>query len=230
VSEPHHADPLRRAVRDSVGLGVAVSSYGVSFGALAVAAGLSPAQTCALSLLAFTGGSQFAYVGVIAGGGTAVSASVTALLLGLRNTLYAVRLAPLLRVRGARRLLAAHTVIDESTAMALAQPVDRPDAGRLAFTVTSAVVFTGWNAATLLGALVGHAVDPLRLGLDGAEPAAFLALLWPRLRAQATGGQDRRVGLVAVVLAAAGTIVLPGGLAVPVAALAVLAAGRGRAT
>jgi len=210
----------RRVARDAVGLGVAVGSYGVSFGAVAVASGLSPAQACALSLLAFTGGSQFAYVGVVAAGGSVASAATSALLLGLRNTLYAVRLAPLLRVRRSRRLLAAHLTIDETTAMAVAQPIARDDLGRLAFWVTGATVFACWNLATLLGALVGQAVDPGRLGLDGAVPAAFLALLWPRLRVAA----ERRVAATGALLAVAGVLVLPVGLAVPVAALGVLAA------
>jgi len=209
----------RRVVRDSIGLGLAVGSYGVSFGAVAVAAGLSPAQACALSLLAFTGGSQFAYVGVVGAGGSAVSAVTAALLLGLRNTLYAVRLAPLLRVRGARRVVAAQITIDETTAMAVAQPAEREDLGRRAFWATGGAVYLFWNVATLLGAVIGQAVDPVRLGLDGAVPAAFLALLWPRLRQR----EGRRVALVAVGLAAVGVLTLPAGLAVPVAALAVLA-------
>ncbi len=210
----------RKVVRDSVGLGLAVGSYGISFGAVAVAAGLSPLQACVLSLLAFTGGSQFAYVGVVGAGGAAASAVTTALLLGVRNTLYAVRLAPLLQTRGARRLVAAQLTIDETAAMAVAQPVAEKRLGRLAFWATGAAVYLFWNAATLLGALVGQAVDPVRLGLDGAVPAAFLALLWPRLRAAA----GRRVALVAVLLAAAGVLLLPAGLAVPVAALAVVVA------
>ncbi len=112
----------RAAVRNSLGVGLAVGTYGFAFGAASVAAGLSVLQTCLLSLLAFTGGTQFAVVGVIAGGGTVAAALGSGLLLGARNTLYAMRLAPLLRVRGSRRLVAALGTIDESTAMAIAQP------------------------------------------------------------------------------------------------------------
>ena len=78
-------------------------------------------QTVLLSLFAFTGGTQFAVVGVIAAGGGVAAALSNGLLLGTRNTLYAMRMAPLLQVRGARRLLAALGTIDESTAMAVAQ-------------------------------------------------------------------------------------------------------------
>jgi predicted branched-subunit amino acid permease len=165
-----------------------------------VAAGLSVLQTSLLSLLAFTGGTQFAVVGVVAGGGSLAAALSSGLLLGSRNTLYAMRLAPLLQARGLRRLLAAHGTIDESTAMAIAQK--SPQLSRVAFWWTFGGVFVFWNLATLLGAVGTSALgDPNRFGLDAVVPAAFLALLAPRLRA---GAIERRVALggaaIAVVL------------------------------
>jgi predicted branched-subunit amino acid permease len=115
-------------------VGLATGAYGVSFGAVSVAAGLSVAQTCALSLLMFTGASQFALVGVLAAGGAPLSGALTALLLGTRNTLYGLRLAPLLQWSGWRRLLTAQLVIDESTAMSVAR--DSRAAARLGFLTT----------------------------------------------------------------------------------------------
>jgi predicted branched-subunit amino acid permease len=179
------------AIRDSLGVGLAVGAYGFAFGAASVAAGLSVLQTALLSLLAFTGGTQFAVVGVVAGGGSLAAALGSGLLLGSRNTLYAMRLAPLLQVRGLRRLLAAHGTIDESTAMAIAQK--SPELSRVAFSWTFGGVFVFWNVATLLGAVGTSALgDPNRFGLDAVVPAAFLALLAPRLRA---GAIERRVAL-----------------------------------
>ncbi|PZS33387.1 MAG: branched-chain amino acid ABC transporter permease [Pseudonocardiales bacterium] len=186
-------------VRNSLGVGLAVGSYGFAFGAASVAAGLSVLQTCLLSLLTFTGGTQLAAVGVIAGGGTLAAALGSGLLLGSRNTLYAMRLAPLLQVRGLRRLLAAHGTIDESTAMAIAQK--SPELSRVAFWWTFGAVFTVWNLATLLGAAGTSALgDPNRFGLDAVVPAAFLALLAPRLR---IGAIERRVALAGAVIAVA---------------------------
>ena len=103
---PARTGPRERAaiIRDGLGVGIATGAYGISFGAVSVAAGLSVAQTCVLSLLMFTGASQFALVGVAAAGGPPVSGALTALLLGTRNTLYGLRLAPLLGwTAGARR-------------------------------------------------------------------------------------------------------------------------------
>lgn len=173
---------------DSLGVGVATGAYGLSFGAIAVASGFSVWQACALSLLVFSGASQFAVVSVVAAGGASMSAAATGLMLGSRNTLYGLKLASLLKLRGLRRILGAQLVIDESTAMAL-KPADRANA-RLGFFTTGIAVFVLWNLATLIGAVAGRAVgDPTTFGFDAAVPAAFLALLWPRLstwRARAT--------------------------------------------
>jgi predicted branched-subunit amino acid permease len=181
------------ADRDAVGLGFAVGLYAIAFGSAAVAAGLSVPQAVALSALAFTGGSQFALVGVLASGGAVAPGVASALLLGSRNALYGVALAPVLR---RRRPLAAHLVIDETTAMALAQ--SEPAARRRAFWLTGASVWVFWNLFTVVGAVGADALgDPKKLGLDAAVPAAFLALLAPRLRQPSA----RPVAVLAVVVA-----------------------------
>ncbi|WP_375491065.1 AzlC family ABC transporter permease [uncultured Jatrophihabitans sp.] len=222
---PDDGGARRGVVRDALGVGVAVGSYGFAFGAASVAAGLSTLQTCLLSLLAFTGGTQFAVVGVVAGGGGLAAALTNGLLLGSRNTLYAMRLAPMLQVRGARRLLAALGTIDESTAMATAQR--RPELGRLAFWWTFAGVFFFWNASTLLGALTGSLIDPVSVGLDAVVPAAFLALVAPQLR---KGAVERRIAVVAALIALALIPITPPGVPVLVGCAALVLAGRMRAS
>lgn len=188
-------------IRDGIAVGLATGAYGIGFGAVSVASGLSVAQTCVLSLLMFTGASQFALVGVVAAGGAPLSGAATALLLGTRNTLYGLRMAPLLWWRGWRRAAAAHVLIDESTAMAVNR--DSTEAARLGFTTTGLAVFVLWNAATAIGAFAGEAVgDPRTFGLDAAVGAAFLALLWPRLK------DDRNI-LVAVLGAAVALSMVP---------------------
>ena len=168
---------------------------------MAVTAGLSVLQACALSLLVFTGASQFALVGVVAAGGAPLSGAMTAILLGTRNTLYGLRLAPLLQWRGLRRVAAAQILIDESTAMAVNRA--SAPAARLGFLTTGLAVFVLWNAATLAGALAGTAIgDPRTYGLDAAVGAAFLALLWPRLA-------ERRNQVVAVLAAAVALGLVP---------------------
>ncbi len=211
------------AVRQALSVAVATGLYGISFGALSVVAGLSVPQTMALSLLMFSGGSQFAFIGVVAAGGAAGAAVATAALLGVRNALYGPLVAPRLAVHGARRLLAAQLTIDESTAVAVTQ--SDPAASRAGFWWTGAGVFTLWNAFTLAGALLGDAAgDPRRYGLDAAAAAAFLALVWPRLSGPGAA-RARLVAAVAVAVALTTTPVLPAGLPVLLAAVAAIVVG-----
>jgi 4-azaleucine resistance transporter AzlC len=208
--------------RSALALGVAVGVFGVSFGVIAVGSGLSVPMACAMSLFVFTGATQFAAVSVIDSGGSPLSAVGSGLLLGLRHIGYGLSLDRTLPRERRWRLAAAQFLIDESTAMALAQP--DPADGRRAFWNTGLSVFVFWNAGTLVGALFGSVLgDPATLGLDAVFPAAFLALIVPLLRerdgrlAAATGAL---IAAVLVPLVAAGLpIVLAAFGAVPVAAL-----------
>jgi predicted branched-subunit amino acid permease len=203
-----------------LGIALATGAYALSFGAISVAAGFSVPQTSALSLLMFTGASQFALVGLIGAGGSPLAGVATAALLGTRNGLYGLRLASLLRVRGLRRLTAAHFVIDETTAMAIGQGSE--EAGRLGFWATGLLLFSCWNIGTLVGALGARALsNPRALGLDAAVPAAFLALLSPRLRSR----EPRAIALVAAIVALASVPVVPAGVPVLLAGLVAVVAG-----
>lgn len=212
----------REAVRDSLAVGVATAAYGVSFGALAVAAGLDIWQTCFISLVMFSGGSQFALIGVLAAGGLAAgpAAIASAALLGTRNGIYGIRTSPIVGRGWLKRIAAAWITIDESTAVALAQPT--PRSRRIGFWTTGLAVFVGWNLTTLIGAFVGDALGDTRAyGLDAAAAAAFVGLLWPRLkRLQAVA-----VAAAAAVVAAAMTPVLMPGLPVLVAAVVAVIVG-----
>ena len=213
--------PTRAAViSNSLGVAAATGAYGVSFGAVGVAAGLSVAQTCALSLLLFSGASQFALAGVVASGGAPLAGALSAVLLGTRNALYGIRLGPLLGLRGWRRLVGAQVVIDESTAMAVGQP--GPELARVGFWTTGVGVFVLWNTATAIGAVVGDTLgDPRAYGLDAAVSAAFLALLWPRLSTPAA----RLASLLAAALAIGAVPLAPAGVPVLLSVVVALALG-----
>jgi predicted branched-subunit amino acid permease len=187
----------RDVIRDGIVVGLATGAYGLSFGALSDAAGLSLVQTCTLSLLVFTGASQFALVAVIGGGGAPMTGAATAILLGVRHALYGLRLSRILNLRGWRRAGAAQLVIDESSAMSFR---DDDHQSRLGFWWTGVAVFIFWNLATLIGALGAQTLsDPTVLGLDAAAPAAFVALLAPRMRSRQTWILAVLAGVVAIV-------------------------------
>ena len=190
--------PVRQVVTASLTLGAAVGVFGLAFGVGAVAAGGSVAQACVMSLLVFTGASQFSAVSVIAAGGTTASALGGAMILAARNGVYGLAMSRLIGGSLARRLVAAHLVLDESTAMATAQRTEHTQ--RVAFWITGGTVFACWNLATLLGALAGEAIDPQTWGLDAAFPAGFVAMVAPHLR--------YRIGLLAGLLGAAICLVL----------------------
>ncbi|WP_405776511.1 AzlC family ABC transporter permease [Streptomyces sp. NBC_00859] len=207
--------PDAAVIRDALGVGVAVGLSGFAFGVTSAGSGLSLLQTCLLSLLVFTGASQFALVGALAAGGNPFAAAAGAFFLGVRNTFYGLRLSQLLALPRAVRPFAAHWVIDETAAVTLAQPTRR--AARLGFTVTGLSLYVLWNLTTLGGALGAQAIgDTGAWGLDAAGPAVFLALLAPMLRTSA----ERAVAGLAVVLELGALPLLPGGVPVLVAALA----------
>ena len=208
---------VRRARSQGAQVALAVSLYGVSFGALAVISGFSVAQTMVLSLVMFSGASQFALIGVIATGGAAAgfAAVASAGLLGIRNGLYALRMSPIVGPGALKRLVAAQLTVDESTAVGSVQP--SLTSNRAGFWTTAVLLYAGWNLATLLGALLGDVLGDVRTwGLDAAAAAAFLGLVWPRLHAK----EPIAVALAAGFLTALLLPVLPAG--VPILVVAVL--------
>jgi len=216
----------RATAAQSLSVSLTVGAYGLAFGAASVAAGFSVLQSCLLSLLTFSGASQFAVVGVIGAGGSALSGVTTASLLGVRNMLYGLRMAPVIKVKGFKKLLAAQITIDESTGVALSQERLGQREMRQGFWLTGIGVYVFWNLFTLVGALGAQAMgDPAAWGLDAAVPAAFLGLLWPRMESN----RDRALAISAALLALTLTPFVSAGVPIiSTAALAVIFGLRGR--
>jgi 4-azaleucine resistance transporter AzlC len=206
-------------IRAATGIGLYAGAFGMSFGAVSVASGLSLGQTMVLSLVLFSGASQFAFVGVAPAAGSPYAAVPAALLLGVRNAFYGVSLSSILRPSGWRRLVTAQLVIDETTGMALAEA--SPAARRYAFWATGIILFSLWQLGSLAGGLLGGSVDPLAFGLYAAAPAVFLALLWPALRRR----RSRRVAIAGAAVAVVLLPVVPAGMPVVAAAAVALVAG-----
>ncbi|PWH07050.1 branched-chain amino acid ABC transporter permease [Brachybacterium endophyticum] len=221
-SRPGAGTPLAvsAARRKGLSVGIATGLYGISFGALATASGLDVCQTMVLTAIMFTGGSQFAFVGVIGGGGSALGAALAAILLGIRNTLYGLVLAPVLPRGGAKGAARSLLTIDESAAVAAT--TEDPVAKRAGFWAAGLAVYVFWNLFSLVGALIGQSVgDPSAWGLDAAAAAAFLGLLWPRLVSR----DIVAVAVAAAFIALITTPVLPAGLPVLAAALVAVLVG-----
>jgi 4-azaleucine resistance transporter AzlC len=218
-------DPI---VRNALSIGVATAVYAVSFGVLSVTAGFSVVQTCVMSVVCFTGASQLTFVSVIAAGGGVAGALPPALLLAARNAIYAVSLKDIVSGSVPKRALRAQVIVDETTAMAHAQPTLA--AKRRAFDLTALCLFTAWNIGTLAGALAGSGLgNPRDFGLDAVFPAVFLALLAPQLR----GPEAIRAAVAGAIIALALVPIAPAGVPIIAAALAavpvMLASSRRRA-
>lgn len=195
------AHPHRAVISQAFWVGLATGLYGISYGALAAAAGMNLWQVSLLSAFMFAGSAQFAFVGVIGAGGSGVAAIAASALLGSRGAFYGLQMARVLRPDGWRRLAAAHLTVDESVAVSLAQ--DEPRAARTGFWAAGLSVYFFWNTLSVLGAVLGNALgDPRQWGLDAAAGAAFLGLLWPRLA-------TRRVQAVALAAAAVALVATP---------------------
>jgi predicted branched-subunit amino acid permease len=212
----------RATASASFSVSFTVGLYGIAFGAAGIAAGFSLLQTCLLSLLTFSGASQFAVVGVLGAGGSAISGIATASLLGIRNSLYGLRLSPILKLRGWKKVVGAQVTIDESTGVALGQSELGEESMQQGFWLTGLGVYFFWNLFTVAGALGAQAMgNPAAWGLDAAVPAAFLGLVWPRL----TGNFERVLAVSAMALALVLTPIVAAGL--PIIATAFLAVAFG---
>lgn len=210
---------------DAAAVAAAVAAYGLSYGVLAVAAGLSPTWATLSSVLVLAGGSQFAFVAVLAAGGNPFAGAVGGLLLNVRYLAFGLSIARVLP-RGPlpHRMLDAYRVVDESVALALAAGPEAPatEVARRFRRVGWAVVIA-WIGATAIGAFGGQFLgDPRTLGLDAAFPAGFVALLAPWLRHPA----GRRTAALGALLAVATTPLLPPGIPLLIAGLGVLAGWR----
>ena len=215
LSEP----AVRRVVVSSLTLSGAVGVFALSFGVASVSAGASVMQTCALSLFVFTGASQFSAMSVVGAGGSMAAAFVGAALLAARNFVYGLALSSSAKSMAnslPRRLFASHFVIDETTALALAQ--ESPRLRKIAFWTTGIGLFSFWNIGTLIGALAGNAIDPEKFGLDIAFPAAFIVMLLPHLRTKL----GRQAAMLGAALCLVSISFMPIGIPILIAATAVL--------
>ena len=213
----------RATLSKSLSVSLAVGAYGTAFGAAAVASGFSVLQACLLSLLTFTGASQFAVIGVMGAGGTAIAGIATASLMGFRNAIYSMIAKPILNVTGIKKFVATQITIDESIAVSTAEEVRGESAMRHGFWLTGGGVYLFWNLFTFVGALGAEAIgDPSVWGLDAAVPAAFLALVWPRLKSK----DDYVLAIGAAFLALVLTPIIAAGL--PIIATALLAVAFAR--
>ncbi len=204
-------------MKQALSIGVSLIPFGLAFGVLCTQAKLQWYHALGMSSLVFTGGTQFAVVGVLKDGGTATAAITAGLLLSLRSLVYGLTMAPTLKGSLMFRAAASQLMIDESLAVSTAQHSDA--ARRMGYFAGGLSVYFFWNFSTMLGFWVlGSDADfTKRFGLDATVPAAFAALIWPRLQ----NPLQRTIAIIGAVLAFGLIPVAPPGIPIIAAALAV---------
>lgn len=209
---------------EALTIGLSTTPFGVAFGVACTDAGFRWWEALGFSAVVFGGSAQFAAVGVLAAGGTVAAAIVAGGLLNLRSLAYGILLAPALKGPRWWRALVSQWMIDESTAVAVGQT--DPTLRRYGYLAGGLSVFVLWNASTLIGFLAASGLGEwvIRLGLDATIPAAFLALLWPRL----SDAAHRRNTIAGLVIAAALVPIAPAGLPIIAAGAGVIASRRDR--
>ena len=214
----------RRILLRALSIAASTVPFGAAFGVIAADAGLTVWETVGFSSIVFTGSAQFAAVAILGKEGAVATAVGAGILLNLRSLAFGIVLAPDLSGPRWWRALVSQLVIDESTAVATAERDRR--LRRYGFLAGGIAVFVLWNVSTLIGSVGLQSAGDLvvRWGLDATIPAAFLALLWPRL---ADPGQ-RRVAIGVALIALALTPIAPPGLPVVASITAIGLAARRR--
>ena len=171
----------RDGARAALAVAATVWFFGASFGLVARAAGMGVVAPLVMSATTFAGSAQFAVTSILGAGGGAAAAIAAAVLLNARYAPISISVAPLFHGRPLRRLLESQLIVDESWALA-SRGGRRFD--RRILLGAGLLLYVSWVSGTAVGVLAGDALgDPKDLGLDGAFPALFLALLAPQLRA-----------------------------------------------
>lgn len=174
-------ETITTAFMEALPLAIAIATYGLSYGVLAVQAKFSVVAAVAMSLLVFSGSAQLVTVAMLAGGAGLISVLLTTLLLNLRNLLYGAALAEGLAPAKKWKALLAFGVSDEPFVLASSR-FKKAGPDPLYFAVVASLFYFAWIFASLLGALMGNQMDPQKWGLDLAFPVTFAALLVPGLK------------------------------------------------
>ena len=187
-----------QGVRAAVAVAATVWFFGASFGLVARAAGMGVAAPLVLSATTFAGSAQFALTSILADSGGAVAAIAAAVLLNARYAPISISVASLFHGRRLRRLAESQLIVDESWALS-----SRGDGrfDRRLLIGAGLLLYAAWVSGTAVGVFAGKALgDPKALGLDGAFPALFLALLVPQLRSRTATRAALLGGAIALVL------------------------------
>ncbi|GAB4111014.1 MAG: AzlC family ABC transporter permease [Roseiflexaceae bacterium] len=206
-SVPFRWADLRAGFVAVIPLWLGVAPFGAIYAVSALAAGLDPLQTIAMSLVVFAGASQFTAAGLFAAGATPATIIITTLIVNARHILMGASLAPHLRGSpGWLRGLIAFQLTDETYAIGIKRFLEGQGSPIFQFGANLSLYLI-WQVSTMAGMLLGALIpDPVAYGLDLVFPLTFIGLLVPLLKRWLDGG----VAILAALLALGGALLLPG--------------------
>jgi 4-azaleucine resistance transporter AzlC len=170
--------------RDELAILLGVIPFGLIYGALALQAGLSPAEAQGMSSIVFAGSAQFMMAQLFSASAPGIVIILITVVMNLRHALYSASLAPYLSylARPARTAL-AYLLTDEAYAVSISR-FRRVDDGAIRhwyFFGAGITLWTSWQISTALGIFLGARI-PAEWPLDFAIPLTFIALLVPDLK------------------------------------------------
>lgn len=188
-------------IRAEMPLQLGVAPFGLAFGVLGMASGLSPLQTILLSSILFGGASQVVFVQLWGGGAPVpvVGASVSAI--NLRHVLYSASIAPYLRSLPLRwRVPLAYLLTDEAYAVTIDRLRNGTESPFQHYHLlgTGMTLWICWQITTVTGVLFGATI-PDSWSLGFAIPLTFIALVAPAIRRRADLAACLTAGILAVV-------------------------------
>ncbi|CAM3542543.1 AzlC family ABC transporter permease [Parendozoicomonas haliclonae] len=176
---------IAQGARDILPLILAAIPFGILYGVLAKAGGLSLGLTMGMSLLVFAGSAQFIAVSMIATGVAWPAILLTTFFVNLRHMLYAATLVPHVRqMSGWMKAKIAFWLTDESFAVVsdwLRRNKGKP--GLQWYYLGSGLLMYGnWQLCTFLGFSLGEALPGMEgWGLEVAMIVAFVGIVAPAL-------------------------------------------------
>ncbi|MGG6195469.1 AzlC family ABC transporter permease [Pantoea allii] len=159
---------------------IADGIVGLSYGSLATADGFPFWVPLALSTLVLAGASEFLFIGIVAGGGSPLTAAAAGLLVNARHLPFGIAVKDLVG-QGWRGLFGCHIMNDESVVFGISQPTLAQR--RSAFWLCGIGIGLIWPFSVMLGAAIGQFIPSISaIGLDAVFPAILIALIFPALR------------------------------------------------
>ena len=209
----------RAAVVDTLPTVFGYLGIATAFGVIARASGFSTITVILMSVIIYAGSAQFTTVSMLAAGSPIASIVFATFMVNSRMILMSTTVAPYFKKDSlGKGMLIGTLLTDESFALAM-NKLNYTN-GKMNFSwfnTENIISYSTWVIATMIGALLGNFIeDPKKLGLDFANVAMFIGLLYLQVKSDKDLNKLLQVivVLLTLVLTYISTIILPASLVI----------------